>query len=646
MRIVKARQISQLFFFLLFVWFCVVASVGETWFQLRGWPVNWFLQLDPLVALGTILTTGTLYAGLLWALVTVMLTIILGRFFCGWVCPFGTVHHFVAFLGNRRKRLSERAARNQYHPAQSVKYILLVFLLGAAAVEWMARPLGDSHNGGRFGWVFFALLLVILLSTFRKAPRNREGIAHWVLFLVAVWALLAWVFSGHSLFTASLQTGLLDPITFLHRSLNLVILPLVDGAVHKLAVAQRHTEGAWFIGALFLTAVLLNLRMPRFYCRFVCPLGALFGILGRYALWRVGKGQDECSQCAQCDAACEGACTPSDKIRTSECVLCMKCLEVCGDDLIGYRTWPSASGEMASPGLSRRGFVTALVSGAVTVPMVRLGGVMGSNWAPQLIRPPGALPERDFLTRCIKCSQCMRVCPTNVIHPAVLQGGLEGFWTPVLNFRVGTSGCQYNCVACGHVCPTAAIRPMTLGEKQGTHDFVATGPIRLGTAFVDRGRCLPWAMDRPCIVCQENCPTSPKAIYTREEYVTIRDGQFLVKGVDRSRVVLQEKLLTPEVLATGDYFCYIRREGREFRWKILGNTESTLVLSPDHPQEDRPCTGAEMHVQVRLKRPYVDPKLCIGCGICEHECPVRGLRAIRVTGENESRSKEHVLLLQ
>ena len=80
----------------LFLWFCIVSSLGEKWWQLRGWPVNWLLQLDPLIALGTMLTTRALYAGLVWATATVFFTILLGRFFCGWVCPFGSLHHYTA----------------------------------------------------------------------------------------------------------------------------------------------------------------------------------------------------------------------------------------------------------------------------------------------------------------------------------------------------------------------------------------------------------------------------------------------------------------------------------------------------------------------------------------------------------------------
>ena len=119
----------------------------------------------------------------------------------------------------------------------------------------------------------------------------------------------------------------------------------------------------------------------------------------------------------------------------------------------------------------------------------------------------------------------MRICPTNVIRPALLEAGVEGMWTPVLDFTSGTSGCQSNCVACGHLCPTAAIRPLSLEERMGLGEFKDKGPVRIGTAFVDKSRCLPWAMDRPCIVCQENCPVSPKAIFTREAFVAVQGAQ-------------------------------------------------------------------------------------------------------------------------
>ncbi|MHC4457564.1 MAG: 4Fe-4S dicluster domain-containing protein, partial [Planctomycetota bacterium] len=247
-------------------------------------------------------------------------------------------------------------------------------------------------------------------------------------------------------------------------------------------------------------------------CRFICPLGALFGIISRFAIWRIGKNQAECINCKLCEQRCEGGCEPSGNIHISECVLCFNCREDCKEQTISYQIIPSLAGEETNPDVSRRGFALSLVSGVFAIPAVRLSNKLGSNWTYNIIRPPGALSEREFLNRCIKCGQCMRICPTNVIQPGGVEGGLENLWTPVLNNRIGSSGCQLNCVACGQICPTSAIRPITLAEKLGADEFADVGPIKLGTAFVDRNRCLPWAMDKPCIVCEENCPVSPRFI--------------------------------------------------------------------------------------------------------------------------------------
>ena len=81
--------------------------------------------------------------------------------------------------------------------------------------------------------------------------------------------------------------------------------------------------------------------------------------------------------------------------------------------------------------------------------------------------------------------------------------------------------CEPSCTLCGQVCPTGAINELTLTQKVGDE---GTPPNRIGTAFFDRGRCLPWAMATPCIVCEEWCPTSPKAIYLREEIAIDRLG--------------------------------------------------------------------------------------------------------------------------
>ena len=138
MGIRTVRRITQGFFLLLFLWFCAASNLGEQWWQLRGWPINWFLQLDPLVGLGTLLSTHTLYSGLLWGLVTVALTIILGRFFCGWLCPFGCIHQMTGALGKKKLKARDRLKLNEYRRPQGIKYWILVFLLSAAAGDLLA----------------------------------------------------------------------------------------------------------------------------------------------------------------------------------------------------------------------------------------------------------------------------------------------------------------------------------------------------------------------------------------------------------------------------------------------------------------------------------------------------------------------------
>ena len=164
--------------------------------------------------------------------------------------------------------------------------------------------------------------------------------------------------------------------------------------------------------------------------------------------------------------------------------------------------------------LGRRGVIAAGVAGIA-------GGVLfkdnpltnGRTHDPSLIRPPGSLNEYEFIGKCIRCGECMKVCPTNVIQPAMIEGGLMGMWTPILKQELGY--CEYKCNMCTQVCPTGAIQKLTLVEKQ---------KVKIGLASVDRNRCLPWAYARLCQVCYEQCPLQEKAIKLEDVKVTTAKG--------------------------------------------------------------------------------------------------------------------------
>jgi len=178
-----------------------------------------------------------------------------------------------------------------------------------------------------------------------------------------------------------------------------------------------------------------------------------------------------------------------------------------------------ASGE---PGLDlgRRRLLAAGVVGLSGGLLFKANPLSGDrSYNPELIRPPGSLAEDEFLERCLRCGECMKVCPTNVIQPSMLEGGLEGLWSPVLKMDFGY--CEYKCNMCMQVCPGEAIRPLNLEEKQS---------VRIGLAHVDKSRCLPYAYQRSCQVCYEQCPLPEKAVWMEPKVVVDgRGNQVQVK---------------------------------------------------------------------------------------------------------------------
>lgn len=503
------RRISQIFFLVLFIALLVFTSLrptpgGTSDIHLRA-PVRLFFELDPLVAIANALTSHALYRGLIWSLVILVPTLFLGRFFCGWICPLGTLQHFVGNMPSEAKRGKQRIESNRYKRWQTVKYVVLIAGLVAA---------------------FFGSMAVGWLDPFSLLVRS-VGLAILPAFNFAVRAILTPLEHSHiALIKATGQT--------LHTVLQATVLDF----------RQTHFAQGLILGVLFLAILAASMRVTRLWCRSICPLGALLGAVSRFSVLGLHKDPEKCNRCNRCELNCQGGDDPIGGVpwRKSECLMCMNCLGSCPEDSLRFRFFRKEK-EVASPDLSRRKTLTGIAAGVAAVPLMRANVGLGKGRHDRLLRPPGSLDESEFLSRCIRCGECMKVCPNNSLHPTLEQAGLEGLWTPTLVPRIGY--CEPSCVLCSEVCPTGAIWQITPREKgwvvgTGSQSAAAAQPVRLGTAFYDRGRCLPWAEATECIVCEEWCPVSPKAIYVEEADVIDSAGntkRLKQPRVDPSRCV-------------------------------------------------------------------------------------------------------------
>jgi ferredoxin-type protein NapF len=195
----------------------------------------------------------------------------------------------------------------------------------------------------------------------------------------------------------------------------------------------------------------------------------------------------------KCKKACptQAICDEPRQYRPDECIFCTGCQTVCPVQAVDFTL---ARGASPAPDSKRRGLLVSAAAGALAAFAVTKD-IAAKVTPARLIRPPGAVPEPEFQAACVRCGQCMKVCPTNTLQPCLFEGGLGSLWSPRLDTRL--AGCDQTCSLCGAVCPTGAIRELPLEEKKHA---------KLGTAYIDTGRCLVWAQDRMCLICDEQCP--------------------------------------------------------------------------------------------------------------------------------------------
>ena len=515
-------------------------------------PAETFLLIDPLVALSTAIAGRVFNFATMWWMIGILaFCIVIPRAFCGYFCPLGTlIDAFDWLVGRHFKR---------WHVPDN--------------------------------------------PTDLTKPRRWVHFKYYLLATVLVTSVGGVLTSGFFSAIPVLTRGLLF-------SFGRAQLGYMKGSNQLTPVGPMFYVSLTMFAGVFL----LSLRGRRFWCRYVCPSGAMLSV---FNFFRVGerKVESSCINCNKCVEICPFDAIEEDfTTRENDCTYCQSCGGACPVDAIKFVSrWNFVELKIendppvqARP-LSRRGFVAAGVVGAAAAVTTRVADYASADYASadhasadrasadrasadrasannsdqatRPLRPPGSVPEREFLDLCIRCGECFKVCPGPVLQPAGLEHGLESLWTPVATPE--HAGCHQDCNFCTQVCPTGAIQPLDLFVKREVH---------MGLAHINEQTCLPFDDENreDCNLCYIECEQAGyHAIEMRP----------LALPVDRAEL---------EAQGFSDY-----------------------VID-------------EMST---IQAPYVDPDKCTGCGICTYRCHTRFVvqeerlaeAAITIAAENEHR---------
>ncbi len=484
-----------------------------TTYKLPDWiPADIYLRINPLLGITAVLASREIIDRLLWSVVLIGATLVVGRFFCAYLCPLGATIDGLDFLFFRHLRRSVLKTDSRLRRG---KYFLLVLIIAAAitgvAIVYLVDP-------------------IVLLTRFYT----------FVLYPVLV----------------ALLNIVLDLIRPVSRALGLIS---VSHYHYPQPVFYMTTITLLVVGGI----ITLNRLSPRFWCRYLCPLGALLSLLSSWGIFRRQVSPD-CNRCLLCRDRCPMGAIDENPLetRSKECVQCLNCASVCPKHAISFPAALPMAGNYSRIDVSRRGFIFSM-AGGLTVGFLSsqspFTALQGKN---QLVRPPGSLPEMEFMRACIRCGECMKSCVTNTIQPCFWESGFSGLWSPKLDLRL--AACEPNCNICGRVCPTQAIRSLPLDEK--TH-------AKVGNAVLLKEKCLVWAQNKLCLICDEICPYNaivfrPIEGYRRPVVIASRcngcgycEQKCPVKGESAIVVVPDGEIR----LKTGSYIEEAKRLNLEFR---------------------------------------------------------------------------------
>jgi polyferredoxin len=415
-----------------------------------------FLTSPSLVLFAAISSLSVFLPHLLFAAVFMLAAFLFGRIFCGWICPFGAVMDFAAFILKPFRKWKESEPSKRLLSKYILLFVFAALSIFGLQIVWHFEPI-----------TIFARFFNLSLFPFLNALLDK---------------VFQYFIINHNI-GAQLYSVISDNI---------------------FAAKQISFHYSLFFFLCFAIPLLLIVYKRRFWCRYICPLGAALGILSFKSPFGL-KSKPCLNSCGRCRDIC-----PSNAMRTdgsfikSECIMCMECYGLKCKKAIA-EVLPSQK-ESAQKVISRKQFLlwgAGIASALIVIGREKLSFFSaGRSSRINLLRPPGAVCNgNSFKQLCVRCGNCMKVCPTNALQPAGLESGFDGIWTPKLDASIGY--CEYECNACGPICPTQAVRQMSLEDKKN---------FTIGKAEIQREICLPWSQGIPCLVCEEMCPIPQKAI--------------------------------------------------------------------------------------------------------------------------------------
>jgi ferredoxin-type protein NapG len=253
---------------------------------------------------------------------------------------------------------------------------------------------------------------------------------------------------------------------------------------------------------------------------------------------------------------------------------------------------------------------SAIAFGAVSVPLLRKDRL--------LLRPPGALDEDLFLAACIKCGQCLQICPPQVIKLAGISQGF-GIGTPYIIPREG--GCVLTSgLPCILACPTGALDPkLSLGKDAEMGLAVISGP----------DTCLSVRGVNDLVFRLENFYKKKTSSADQTELKNILTS-LIKRLTEDEKKAWQNRFSLTELSDTALNKILKQLEDSDLKWIInfAGSSRQAqkacqICLEVCPIKEEKPIVFVT-RIHPDTGQDYVWPsvrKTCVGCGFCEEKCP-------------------------